>query len=79
MNDTADLYGPPAPLRLWTHSFVHPGYRQTVTLDTGATNREDAFTRARRFMEREARRLARVGIKLRVITHANFLKLEMGA
>jgi hypothetical protein len=59
--DDAEIYGPPAPLRLFTWTYRDPSGRQH-TLDTAGITRHDAFPRAVRFLRQERRRWAAAGV-----------------
>lgn len=67
-------------LTLWTYRFLHPGYRQWVTLDCAAVSREAALASAVRFLQRENRRLKKAGGRLCPVPHhINFMHAEAGS
>jgi hypothetical protein len=71
-----------APLRLFTWTFRHPGYREDVVLDCAAPDINAAFQSALRFIDRENTRLRRIGkvagrwVRIRPPRHASNLREE---
>lgn len=74
--DEVEAYGPPAPLRLFTYRYYHPGYRQWQTLDCAAVTIDGALASAVRFIRREHRRLKKYGLGLQFPAHVNCMKRE---
>lgn len=76
LDDPARAEGAPRALTLYTYRFWHPAYRNYVTLDCAAENRELAQASAMRFINRENRRLARSGkSRCQLPNHINHLRV----